>query len=64
MKQTRFRCCATLVRPDKFVYALTPAGQLGQAIQQALDVFGKNATAAKGGSPADLHAGAQTPVSA
>jgi len=53
-----------LVRPDKFVYALTPAGQLGQAIQQALDVFGKNATAAKGGSPSDLHAGAQTPVSA
>ncbi len=53
-----------LVRPDKFVYALTPAGQLGQAIQQALDVFSKNETAAKGGSPADLHAGAQTPVSA
>jgi 3-(3-hydroxy-phenyl)propionate hydroxylase len=53
-----------LVRPDKFVYALTPAAQLGQAIQQALDVFGENATAAKGGSPSDLHAGAQTPVSA
>ena len=53
-----------LVRPDKFVYALTPAAQLGRAIQQALDVFGKNATAAKGGSPSDLHVGAQTPVSA
>ena len=29
-----------LVRPDKFVYALTPAAQLAAAVNRALDVYG------------------------
>ena len=29
-----------LVRPDKFVYALTPAAQLAAAANRALDVYG------------------------
>ncbi len=53
-----------LVRPDKFVYALTPAGELGKAIKHVLDVFGENATAAKDNRLSDMHTGAKTPVSA
>jgi 3-(3-hydroxy-phenyl)propionate hydroxylase len=55
---------AALIRPDKFVYALRPAEQLAQAVEQALEVLNGSVAKASDSSPVLSHAAAQMVVSA
>jgi len=55
-----------VIRPDKFVYAMTPPERLAHAVDQALEVLGGGAIVAFDGrsEPAHSRAGVQTAVSA
>ena len=53
-----------LVRPDKFVYALTPAAQLAAAVNRALEVYGDAAPKAGALEPAVAEAGEKAGLAA